>query len=75
LDLASLRTVDVVSFAPYEQIDPIFFDKAYYVVPDEAGVKAYRLMADALEDEGLVGIAKVAMPSGSIYRRYVRPTE
>ena len=61
LDLESLHTVDVVSFAPYEQIDPLYFDKAYYVVPEESGVKAYRLMMEALEDEGLVGIAKVAI--------------
>lgn len=61
LELESLRTIDVVSFVPYEQIDPMYFDKTYYVVPDEASVKAYRLMSEALEDEDLVGIAKVAM--------------
>ncbi|MDQ3957005.1 MAG: Ku protein [Actinomycetota bacterium] len=61
LDLESLRTIDVVSFVPYEQIDPMYFDKTYYVVPEEAAVKAYRLVADALEDERLVGVAKVAM--------------
>jgi DNA end-binding protein Ku len=61
LDLASISTVDVVSFAPYDQIDPLYFDKAYYVVPEESGIKAYRLMTEALEDEGLVGIAKVAI--------------
>ena len=61
LDLESLRTIDIVSFAPYDQIDPMYFDKAYYVVPEEAALKAYRLMSEALLDEGLVGIAKVAM--------------
>jgi DNA end-binding protein Ku len=61
LDLESLRTIDVVSFAPYDQIDPVYFDKTYYVVPDEAAIKAYRLLSEALLDENLVGIAKVAM--------------
>ncbi|MGH2754658.1 MAG: Ku protein [Actinomycetota bacterium] len=61
LDLESLRTIDISSFVPIDQIDPIYFDKAYYVVPDESGVKAYRLMTDALEAEGLVGIGKVAI--------------
>ena len=61
LDLESLRTIDVVSFSPFEQIDPMYFDKAYYVVPDEGAVKAYRLMTEALADEGLVGVAKVAI--------------
>jgi len=61
LELESLHTIDVVSFVPYEQIDPMYFDKTYYVVPEEAATKAYRLMTDALADEGLVGVAKVAM--------------
>ena len=61
LDLESLHTIDVVSFVPYEQIDPMYFDKSYWVVPDEAGVKAYKLMTDALLDEQLVGVAKVAI--------------
>lgn len=51
----------MLSFVPYEQIEPMYFDKTYYIVPDEAAVKAYRLMTEALEDEGLVGVAKVAM--------------
>ena len=61
LDLVSTRSIDVVTFAPLEQIDPLYFDKSYYVVPDESAIKAYRLMFDALEDEGLVGVCKVAL--------------
>lgn len=61
IELESLRTIDVVSFTPYDQIDPIYFDKSYYVVPEGESVKAYRLICEALGDEGLVGIAKVAM--------------
>jgi DNA end-binding protein Ku len=61
LDLESIRTIDVATFVPYDQIDPVLFDKTYYVVPDETGIKAYRLIMDALEDEGLVGIGKVAL--------------
>lgn len=61
LELESLKTIDVVTFAPYDQIDPVYFDKTYYIVPDEAAVKAYRLMTEALLNENLVGIAKVAM--------------
>jgi DNA end-binding protein Ku len=61
LELESLRTIDVVSFAPLEQIDPLYFNKAYYVVPDAPAIKAYKLMVEALEDEDLVGVCKVAM--------------
>ena len=61
LDLESLRTIDVVTFAPLDQIDPVYFDKTYYVVPEESALKAYRLMTQALHDEGLVGVCKVAI--------------
>ena len=61
VDLDSVRAIDVVSFVPLEQIDPIYFNKTYYVAPEQAGLKAYRLLADALEAEGQVGVAKVAL--------------
>jgi DNA end-binding protein Ku len=61
LDLDTLKTIDVVSFAPMEQIDPLYFEKSYYVVPEESAAKAYRLMVDALLDEQLVGVCKVAI--------------
>lgn len=61
LELDSLRTIDVVNFSPLDQIDPLYFDKAYYVVPEESAAKAYRLMVEALLDEQLVGVCKVAI--------------
>lgn len=61
LDVDSIRAIDVVSFVPLEEIDPIYFDRSYYVAPEGPGVKAYRLLAEALEAEGQVGLAKVAL--------------
>ncbi|MFN2587249.1 MAG: Ku protein [Actinomycetota bacterium] len=61
LELETLRTIDVVTFAPNEQIDPIFYDRTYYMVPEEQALKAYRLIVDALEDEHLAGVCKVAI--------------
>ena len=61
LDVDSVRAIDVVSFVPLEQIDPIYFNKTYYVAPEPSGLKAYRLLAEALEAEGQVGVAKVAL--------------
>lgn len=61
LDVDSIRAIDVVSFVDLEQIDPIYFNKTYYVVPDTPGLKAYKLLAQALEAEREVGIAKVAL--------------
>ena len=61
LEIDSIRAIDVVAFVPLKDIDPIYFAKTYYVGPEASGVKAYRLLADALEAEGQVGIAKVAL--------------
>jgi DNA end-binding protein Ku len=61
IDVDSIRAIDVVSFVPLTDIDPIYFNKTYYVAPEQSGLKAYRLLADALEAEGQVGVAKVAI--------------
>jgi DNA end-binding protein Ku len=61
LDVESVRAIDVVSFVPLESIDPIYFNKTYYVAPEPSGLKAYKLLQEALEAEGQVGIAKVAL--------------
>jgi DNA end-binding protein Ku len=61
LDLESLRTIDIVTFAPIEQVDPVYFDKTYYLSPDADAVKSYRLVLDVLADQGLVGVCKVAL--------------
>lgn len=57
----SIRAVDVVSFVPLEEIDPIYFQKSYYLAPEPTGVKAYRLLAQALQDSGRVAIAKFTL--------------
>jgi DNA end-binding protein Ku len=61
LEVDAARVVDVVTFVPLEDIEPIYFEKTYYVAPEESGLKAYRLLAGAMKDEGLIGIAKVAI--------------
>ena len=61
LDVDSIKAIDVVTFVPAEQIDPIYYDKSYYVAPDASGLKAYKLLGDAMEAESQVGVAKVAL--------------
>jgi DNA end-binding protein Ku len=61
LDIDSIKAIDVVTFVPLEDIDPIYYDKTYYVAPEASGIKAYKLLADALEAERQVGVAKVAL--------------
>jgi DNA end-binding protein Ku len=56
------RTIDMEAFVDLEEIDPIHFEKTYYVVPSGEGAeKAYSLLARALEDTGRVGIARFVM--------------
>jgi DNA end-binding protein Ku len=61
LPLTTSRAIDVLQFVPLEQVDPIFFEKSYYIEPDKAGAKPYVLLRDALEESGKVAIVKVAL--------------
>ncbi len=55
------KTIDIVDFVPYEDIDPIFFASTYYVGPDRGAEKVYSLLVKAMEDSELAGIAKFVM--------------
>ncbi|HLU52822.1 MAG TPA: Ku protein [Acidimicrobiia bacterium] len=57
----SIRTIDVVQFVGQEGIDPIYFEKSYYLAPEESGLKAYRVFQAALENSQQVGIGKVTI--------------
>ncbi|MEV5411666.1 Ku protein [Thermopolyspora sp. NPDC052614] len=61
LPLSSSRRIDVLQFCPAEQIDPILFNKSYYLEPEATGSKPYVLLRDALEASGRVAIVKVAL--------------
>ncbi|HWG03275.1 MAG TPA: Ku protein, partial [Trebonia sp.] len=61
LPLATTHRIDVLHFAPSGQLDPILANKAYYLEPEPAGVRAYVLFRDALERSGRVAVAKVAI--------------
>jgi DNA end-binding protein Ku len=66
VDLATLpaktsRSIEIVSFLPKDAIDPVYFDRSYYVEPERQGAKAYRLMRDALRKMGRVAVAKVRL--------------
>jgi DNA end-binding protein Ku len=55
------KMIDIVEFVPLAQVDPIYFEKTYYLGPDKGGEKAYRLLADAMVKEGRVALAKFVM--------------
>lgn len=61
LPLPTTRNIEVVQFCPADQLDPILFNKSYYVEPEAAGTRAYSLLRDALEESGKIAIAQVAL--------------
>src|SRR3954469_8998596 len=61
LPLPSARVVDVLQFVPADQIDPIYYNKSYYLEPEKTAVKPYLLLRDALEESDMVGLVKVAI--------------
>ncbi|HWB70789.1 MAG TPA: Ku protein [Egibacteraceae bacterium] len=57
----SSRTIEIVQFVPLPQIDPIYFQRSYYLAPDPAGAKAYGLLARAMRDDNTVAICKITL--------------
>ncbi len=55
------RVIDIAEFVPLSTVDPIYFEKTYYLGPDKGGEKAYRLLADAMTKTERVALAKFVM--------------
>jgi DNA end-binding protein Ku len=62
-DIELTKTIQIVEFVQEAEIDPVFFDKPYYLEPQKGGERAYALMRDALAQSKKVGIAKVVLKS------------
>ena len=61
LDVELTKTIDICDFVDLEQIDPIYFRKAYYLAPQEGAEKPYQLLVRALDETGKVAIAKIVI--------------
>src|SRR2546427_11076071 len=61
LDIELTHSIDIMDFVDLDEIDPVYFRKAYYLAPQEGAEKPYRLLVRALEETGKVGIAKVVI--------------
>src|SRR5215204_1388781 len=61
LDVELTHSIDICDFVDLDEIDPVFFRKAYYLLPAEGAEKPYRLLVRALEETSKVGIAKVVI--------------
>lgn len=68
------QTVEITEFLPTAKVDPIYFEKCYYLGPDKGGDRAYRLLAAALRKSGRSALAKYAA-RGKQYLVLVRPVE
>ena len=68
------RNVEIQEFVPLEAIDPVYFEKTYYLGPDKAGEKPYRLLAEALKQRNRGAVAKFTM-RGKEHLGLVRPAD
>ncbi len=74
LEEAGTHTAEITEFVPIESIDPVYFDKAYYLAPDKGGAKPYALFARALADSGRCALGRWAA-RGKQYIVMIRPVE
>jgi DNA end-binding protein Ku len=61
LDIELTHAIDICDFVSMEEIDPLYFRKAYYLLPQEGAEKPYRLLVKALAETGRVAIAKIVI--------------
>jgi DNA end-binding protein Ku len=74
LEEAGTHTADITEFVPIDSIDPVYFDKAYYLGPDKGGAKPYALLARALRDTKRCALGRWAA-RGKQYIVMIRPVE
>jgi DNA end-binding protein Ku len=68
----SARAMEILAFVKQSEIDPLFFDSSYFVVPEDQGKKAYHLLLKTMEDKDRVAIAKITMHQRE-YTVFLRP--
>jgi DNA end-binding protein Ku len=61
VDIEATQTVDIMDFVQLAEVNPMFFQKPYYLVPEKGGAPAYRLLHDVLTETQKAGIAKVVI--------------
>ncbi len=74
LDPDAVKTIDLEEFVDLVDIDPIFYDSAYYLAPSPETQKPYKLLVTAMEESGKVGIARFVMRTKQ-YLAAIRPAD
>src|SRR5437016_3924286 len=68
------KTMEILEFVKSSEVDPVFFESSYYMMPEEAGRRPYALLTKALEESEFVAIAKLTMHNRE-YTVFLRPHE
>jgi DNA end-binding protein Ku len=68
------KTMEILEFVKAEEVDPVFFESSYYLMPEEAGRRPYALLTKALEESDYVAIAKLTMHNRE-YTVFLRPRD
>jgi DNA end-binding protein Ku len=74
LEETASQTIEIAEFVPLSQVDPVYFDKPYYLGPDRGGAKAYRLLSEAMKRSGKAALARYAA-RGKGYLVLLRPLD
>src|SRR5882762_8241085 len=72
LEEKATQTIEIAEFVPLDKIDPVYFDKAYYLGPEKGADRAYRLLAEAMRRSGKTALARYAA-RGKQYLVQIRP--
>jgi len=74
LEEQSTQAIEVVEFVPIAKVDPVYFDRSYYIGPDKGGAKAYALLSKVMQETGRVALARYAA-RGKMYLVMLRPLD
>jgi DNA end-binding protein Ku len=74
LEERATQTMDIAEFVPMDKVDPVYFDRPYYLAPEKGGEKAYFLLAEVMRETGRCALAKYAA-RGKMYLVLIRPME
>jgi len=69
---SSTETMEILEFVKLDEIDPLYFDASYYIVPEDPGKKAYQLLLETMKRTGFAALAKVGMHQRE-YTVVIRP--
>ncbi|HEY0710525.1 MAG TPA: Ku protein [Polyangia bacterium] len=74
LEERATQSIDITEFVPMSEVDPVYYDKAYYLAPEKGGEKAYHLLAEVMKTSGRSALARYAA-RGKQYLVMIRPAD